>query len=208
MNTIVVLGAGYAGMRAAKKLAHANLDARIILVNRHPYHYEATQLHQIAAGTKEPADVTFDIRKVVSPKVEVLIDTVTGIDQEERRVTLEEHEPLRYDYLINALGFESETFGIKGAEENGWPLVDIDTSLAARHHLEQTLANYRNSHDPNDLHVVVCGAGFTSIEYLGELVYRMPKLVAEYGLPADQIKISCIEASPKILPMFSQKLVD
>lgn len=208
MKTIAVLGAGYAGMRAAKKLAHANLDARIILVNRNPYHYEATQLHQVAAGTKEPADVTFDIRKAVSPRIEVLIDTVTGIDQDKRQVGLGKHEPLRYDYLINALGFESETFGIKGAEENGWPLVDIDTALAARRRLENTLANYRNSHDPNDLHVVVCGAGFTSIEYLGELVYRMPKLVTKYDLPADQVKIICVEASPRILPMFSQNLVD
>lgn len=208
MKTVVVLGAGYAGMRAVKKLVHANVDAHIILVNKNPYHYESTQLHEVAAGTKEPADVTFDIRKVVPPKVDFIVDTVVSIDQDKREVNLKGHDPVHYDYLINALGFESETFGIKGAEENGWPIVDIDSALAARHHLEDSLANYHNSHDPNDLHIAVCGAGFTSIEYLGELVYRLPQLRARYGLPADQIKVYCIEASPKILPMFSQDLVD
>lgn len=206
MKKIVILGAGYAGLRAVKKLAHAKLDAQIVLVNKNPYHYESTQLHQIAAGTKEPADITFDIRKVAPRGVEVVIDEVTRIDCDAHQVLMREHEPIAYDYLINALGFESETFGIKGVEEYGWSLVDIDTALAARRHLEDTLRRYNTSHDENDLHIVVCGAGFTSIEYLGELVWRMPKLVKEYNLPADKIRIDCIEASPKILPMFEPKL--
>lgn len=206
MKTIVILGAGYAGLRAAKKLVHAKLDARIVLVNKNPYHYEATQLHQVAAGTKEPEDITFDIRDVEPQKVEVLIDEVTEIDRAAHKVLLKDHEPLAYDYLLNALGFESETFGIKGAEENGWPLVDVDTALAARRRLESMLARYNTSHDENDLHIVVCGAGFTSIEYLGELVWRLPRLVKEYGLPEEKIRIDCIEAAPKILPMFEPKL--
>ncbi|RBP97430.1 pyridine nucleotide-disulfide oxidoreductase [Bifidobacterium aemilianum] len=207
MKTIAVLGAGYAGLRTVKRLAHSNVNTRIVLVNKNPYHYESTQLHQVAAGTKEPADVSFDIKKSLPAGVEFILDEVVSIDEAKRVVTFKKHESLVYDYLVNALGFESETFGIKGAEENGWPLIDIDTALAAREHLEHTLASYRHSHDENDLHIAVCGAGFTSIEYLGELVYRMPELVKRYGLPADKIKIYCIEAAPKVLPMFDDKMV-
>ena len=208
MTTIMVLGAGYAGLRVVKKLAHAKTDAHIVLVNQNEYHYESTQLHQVAAGTKEPADVVFDLRKALPDSVELIVDKVVGIDQDNRRVSLEHHDPLSYDYLINALGFESETFGIKGADEYGWPLVDVDTALAARKKLEETLARYKTSHDPLDLSIVVCGAGFTSIEYLGELVYRLPQLSKRLGFPMDQVKVDCIEASPKILPMFSKDLVD
>ncbi|WEV72035.1 NAD(P)/FAD-dependent oxidoreductase [Bifidobacterium sp. ESL0790] len=210
MKKIVVLGAGYAGMRVVKKLVQGHADAQIVLVNKNPYHYEATQLHQVAAGTKEAADITFDIRPLLAGRknVEVVIDEVTRVDQDAKKVELKNGEPISYDYLVNALGFESETFGIKGAEENGWPLVDIDTALAARKHLEDTLRRYKTSQDPNDLRVVVCGAGFTSIEYLGELVYRMPKMAKEYGFPLDKVKIDCIEASPKILPMFEPNLAD
>lgn len=208
MTTIMVLGAGYAGLRVVKRLAHAKTDAHVVLVNQNEYHYESTQLHQLAAGTKEPADVVFDLRKSLPDSVTLIVDKVVGIDQDGHRVSLEHHDPLSYDYLVNALGFESETFGIKGAEEHGWPIVDVDTALAARRKLEQTLAHYQTSHDPLDLSIAVCGAGFTSIEYLGELVYRLPQLSKRLGFPMDRVKVDCIEASPKILPMFSKDLVD
>ncbi|KFI46991.1 NADH dehydrogenase [Bifidobacterium bohemicum] len=206
MKKIVVLGGGYAGMRAIKKLAHAKLDAEIVLVNKNPYHYESTQLHQLAAGTREVSDITFDVRQVVPKNVKVIIDEVTHIDQKANRVDLKNGGPINYDYLVNCLGFESETFGIKGAEENGLSIVDVNTAEAARDHLEAAFKRYRTSHDENDLHVVVCGAGFTSIEYLGELAFRLPRLAKEYGFPMDKVRLDCIEAAPRILPMFDQKL--
>ncbi|WEV59511.1 NAD(P)/FAD-dependent oxidoreductase [Bifidobacterium sp. ESL0728] len=208
MKRIVVLGAGYAGMRTVKKLASSGVAAQIVLVNKNPYHYQTTQLHEVAAGTKEPADITFDVAQTFANKknVQVIIDEVIRIDQDAKSVELRNNAPLQYDYLVNCLGFESETFGIKGADENGWPIIDINTALAARKHLEDTLKRYKTSHDPNDLRIIVCGAGFTSIEYIGELVYRLPRLAKEYGFPLNQVKIDCIEASPKILPMFDPKL--
>ncbi|MDN6769371.1 MAG: FAD-dependent oxidoreductase, partial [Bifidobacterium mongoliense] len=114
MATIAVLGGGYAGLRTVKRLMHDKVDAHIVLVNNHPYHYESTQLHEVAAGTKTSADITFDIREAVDHRVDVVIDTVVSIDRENKRVILEHGEPLAYDYLVNALGFESETFGVKG----------------------------------------------------------------------------------------------
>ncbi|RBP99125.1 NAD(P)/FAD-dependent oxidoreductase [Bifidobacterium xylocopae] len=206
MTTIAILGGGYAGLRAARKLAHAKVGARIILINRNPYHYQSTQLHQLAAGTKEPADVCFSIREAAPAGVDVVVDEVERVDRNARRVLLKSHQPIDYDYLLNALGFESETFGIEGAEENSLPLVDVDTAMAARRHLEETLARYRASGDELDLHIVVCGAGFTSIEYLGELVHRLPRLAKEHGFPMEKVRIDCIEAADKILPMFEPGL--
>ncbi|MEE8684985.1 MAG: NAD(P)/FAD-dependent oxidoreductase [Bifidobacterium mongoliense] len=206
MATIAVLGGGYAGLRTVKRLMHDKVDAHIVLVNNHPYHYESTQLHEVAAGTKTPADITFDIREAVDHRVDVVIDTVVSIDRENKRVILEHGEPLAYDYLVNALGFESETFGVKGVKEHSLSFTDIDSAVAVHEHIERTLANYATSHDENDLHIVVCGAGFTGIELLGELVHQVPRWTKQYGLPEGGMRIICVEAGKKILPMLPEDL--
>lgn len=206
MTKIVILGGGYAGLRTVKQLAAAKVDAELVLVNQNSYHYQSTQLHQVAAGTKEVADITFDIQGVLPRGVKFVLDRVTTIDREQHRVLLASGSELSYDYLVNALGFESESFGIPGVEENSLPLVDIPTALRAKEELENHLARYQYSHDENDLAIAVCGAGFTSIEYMGELAYRLPKLSKQYHFPLDKVKISCIEAADKILPMFEPDL--
>lgn len=208
MPTIAVLGAGYAGLRAVKQLLHAKVNAQIILVNEHFYHYESTRLHEVAAGNKKPTDILFDICEVVPDKVDIIIDTVERIQRDAKTVQLKSGKSLAYDYLVNALGFESETFGITGAEENSLSFNNLDSAVTVRNHIEKTLASYAASQNPNDLSIVVCGAGFTGIELLGELVHRAPKLTKQYHLPKNGIKITCIEASAKILPMLPAHLSD
>lgn len=208
MKRIVVLGAGYAGLRAAKELVSLKAEAEIILINKNDYHYESTQLHEVAVGTKNPNDITFKIRDIISPKIKFIQDEVTKIDRSHKKVVLKNSEAVSYDFLVNALGFESETFGIKGAEEFGLAIVDVKSALIAKKHLEDTLARYTSSQDENDLHIIVCGAGFTSIEYLGELVHRLPELIKRFNLPKDKIKIYCIEAGSKVLPMLDDHLAE
>ncbi|MGO2082844.1 NAD(P)/FAD-dependent oxidoreductase [Vagococcus sp.] len=204
---VVVLGAGYAGLKVVKQLQKKNLDLDIILVNKNNYHYESTQLHEVAAGTEPARKICFDVETVADKdKVMFIQDTVTKINREEQTVVLEKNDPIKYDYLVVALGFVSETFGIPGVDEFSYPLVNITTAEIAKSHLDETLRNYKESKDKNDLSIVVCGAGFTSIEYLGEITNRIPKMAAEFGFPESDVKITCIEAMPKLLPMFSEKL--
>lgn len=204
---IVVLGAGYGGLRVIKGLQKKHLDAEIVLVNKNSYHYEATYLHEVAAGTHDSDKICFDLKQVVNEKkVTFIQDTVEKINKDSKTVSLQKGNDLSYDYLVVALGFESESFNIPGVEENSLCLVDIPTATAARKHLEAQLVNYATSKDVNDLSIVVCGAGFTSIEYLGELTNLLPKLAKKYGFPLEQVKITCIEAMDKLLPMFPEKL--
>lgn len=204
---IVILGAGYAGLKTAKQLQKKNVNAEIILVNKNEYHYESTQLHEIAAGTEPGSKISFNIADVIdSNKVTFIQDEVTLIKKEEKKVILAKKGEISYDYLVIALGFESETFGIPGVNEFSKPLVDIKTAEAARQYLDTNLANYAKSKNEADLSIAVCGAGFTSIEYLGEITNRIPKLAEKLNFPADKVKITCIEAMPTLLPMFSEKL--
>lgn len=206
MTTIAVLGGGYAGLRAVKRLTHEHVQARIVLINNNPYHYESTQLHEVAAGTREPCDITFDIRTAIPDNVNLVIDTVQTVDQDNKTITLAQSAPIQYDYLINALGFESETFGIPGAEENSMSFNDIDSAVAVHEHLKRALANYATSHDENDLHIIVCGAGFTGIELMGELADQIPVWTEKYSLPERGITVLGVEAGEKILPMLPENL--
>lgn len=209
---IVVLGAGYAGLRTTRELSRLLTpeEADIVLVNKHNYHYETTWLHEVAAGTINPNQARFMISDVVNPnRVRLIYDTVVEVKKDDQRVVLENGE-ITYDYLVIALGFESNTFGIKGMEENAFAIVDIDSSRLIREHIELKFAQYKsNEHaDDSDLTILVGGAGFTGIEFVGELVEKIPKLCKKYDIDRHKARIINVEAMPSILPMFDKDLVE
>ncbi|WP_263851015.1 FAD-dependent oxidoreductase [Fructilactobacillus sanfranciscensis] len=86
MTDVLVLGAGYAGMRACKVLAKSKLDLNVTLVNKNSYHYDATALHTIAAGTNVPENIEMDIRDAVSDKIKFVQDTVVDINREKMKL--------------------------------------------------------------------------------------------------------------------------
>src|SRR5690625_528721 len=144
---IVVLGAGYAGLKTMRELAKtlSPEEADLVLVNKHNYHYETTWLHEVAAGTINPNQARFMISDVINPnRVRLIYDLVEKVDTENQRVVLENGE-LTYDYLVFALGFETNTFGIKGMAENAFSIVDIESSRLIREHIELKFAQYNNN---------------------------------------------------------------
>lgn len=208
---IVVLGAGYAGLKTTRELVKSLSpeEADLVLVNKHNYHYETTWLHEVAAGTINPNQARFMISDVVNPnRVRLIYDAVVEVNKDDQRVILENGE-ITYDYLVIALGFESNTFGIKGMEENAFAIVDIDSSRQIREHIELQFAKYNTDDNAkeSDLTILIGGAGFTGIELLGELVERVPKLCKKYDVDRHKVKIINVEAMPSILPMFDKELV-
>jgi len=207
MATTVVLGGGYAGMRAIKFLQKSlPTGDELILVDKTTQHTEKTNLHEVAAGTIDPERITYDIRTVIGKDVQFVQAAVTHVDVDQKVITLADHADLNYDYLVMALGFQSETFGVPGADTNALAMDDLASSQAVYAHIEETIKGYAETKDHNDLKIAVCGAGFTGIELLGELTQSLPKLQAKYGTPA--IKLVCLERMPSILPMFTQDLRD
>lgn len=209
---VLILGAGYGGLMTAvrlQKLVGIN-DARITLVNKNPYHYETTWLHEASAGTLHPDRVRYNIRDVINNnKIEFVEATAVIVNREEQTVVLEQGE-LHYDYLVVALGAEPETFGIDGLKEHAFSITNLNSARQIRDHMEYQFATYNNEVVKNDerLTIIVGGAGFTGIEFLGELTDRLPKLCEEYDLDKNKIKIMCVEAAPTILPGFDDDLID
>ncbi|MHC5250181.1 NAD(P)/FAD-dependent oxidoreductase [Enterococcus sp. LJL90] len=203
---VVILGAGYAGLRALKALQKAD-DLHITLIDKNDYHYEATDLHEVAAGTQSKESISYLIEDVVeSNKTTFIKGEVAKIDAEKQTVLLADGKEINYNYLIVALGFESESFGIAGVEEFALPMVNVETADAVHQHILAMMQKYQETQDENYLKIVVCGAGFTGIELLGALVEGRKEYAQIAGVKPEEIQIYCVEAVDHLLPMFSEKL--
>ena len=207
MAYVVILGAGYAGIRAVKTLSKlAPKGTTLTVVDQNANHEERTQLHEVAAGTVPATKITFNIQQVLPKDVQFIQSKVSKVDVSSKLVILENHAPLRYDYLIIALGFRSEDFGLPGAAENALPLDNVTSAETIAKTIELRVANYKQSQDPKDLTVIVAGAGFTGVELLGELTHSLPALAKKYDTPP--VKIISMEMATRILPMFDEKLAN
>ena len=205
---ILVLGAGYAGLTTVTKLQKTLgfQDADITLINKNEYHYESTWLHQVAAGTIHWEEATYPITKVINTqKVRFVPAEVTAIHRDEQRVETNQGE-FEYDILVVALGFESESFGIEGMDQYAETITSPQTAVEARQEIERNFINYKTSNDPRDLAILVGGAGFTGVEFLGELIESIPELAKQHNIDYNDVKITCVEAAPSMLPMFSDEL--
>lgn len=209
---IVILGAGYGGIMTAVRLQkemRAN-EAEVVLVNKHNYHYQTTWLHEPAAGTLHHDRTRILIKDVINEnKITFVQDAVVEIKHEEQKVMLENGE-LEYDYLVISLGFEPETFGIKGLKENAFSIRNVDSVRKIREHIEYEFASYNNDPEkkPERLTLIVGGAGFTGIEFVGELADRVPELCQEYDIDPKEVRVINVEATPTVLPGFDSDLVE
>lgn len=210
MKQVVILGAGYAGLKVTHELQKkASGDFKITLVNKNSYHYEATDLHEVAAGTQPSEKITYPVADIVDPKVTTFIqDEVTAFDPAKKTVSLKDHDDLTYDYLVVALGFVSETFGIKGAVENALPMTTVEEAEAIHAHILKVMDDYKQTPTPEALNIVIAGAGFTGIELAGALADGRKEYAARAGVNPSDIKISMLDAGTRLLPMFSDKLAE
>ncbi|WP_409175545.1 NAD(P)/FAD-dependent oxidoreductase [Brevibacillus fortis] len=208
---ILILGAGYGGLlttlQLQKKLNYN--EAEITLVNKHNYHYITTWLHEPAAGTAPADHARVSLDGILNKdKVNFVKGTVQAIQPEEQTVTLENGEVLSYDYLVIGLGSEPETFGIEGLKEHAFSIRSINAVRNIREHIEYMFSKFKNEPDRTDyLTFVVGGAGFTGIEFCGELGDRLPELCREFDVDPELVKVYCIEAAPTALPGFDPELI-
>ena len=125
--------------------------------------------------------------------------TVEAIDVTTKKVTTSAGE-FTYDYLVIGLGFEGETFGIPGLKEHALSLTNINTARQVREHIEYQFATWTLDEvkDDSKLTIIVGGAGFTGIEFLGELSNQIPKLCKEFDIPQENVRVLCVEAAPMV----------
>lgn len=211
-KNIVVVGAGYSGVSAtkflAKKLKKDN-DVQITLIDRHSYHTMMTELHEVAGGRVDPVAIQYDLQRLFARQknVQLVTDTVTGIDKENKIVTTKLGS-YTFDYLVLGMGGEPNDFGTPGVKEHGFTLWSFEDSVRIREHILKTVAKAAIEPDATVrramLTFVVCGSGFTGIEMIGELVDWKARLAKEYKLDPSEFSLKVVEAMPTILNMLGR----
>lgn len=207
---IVILGAGYAGLVCAletrKKMSED--DAKITLVNKHNYHQLITQLHETAVGARTDRATRISLPKLLQGKdIDFVKASVQSIHPEQKMVRFTDGETITYDFLVVALGSETEYFGVPGMREHAFTLKSLNQARLIRAHIESCFARYPLERKESLLRFVVGGAGFSGIELVGEFADAMPKFAAEAGIDYSLVEIYNVEAMPGILPGFDPELV-
>ncbi|WP_027091379.1 NAD(P)/FAD-dependent oxidoreductase [Cohnella thermotolerans] len=208
---ILILGGGYGGLLAAltarKDLSPA--EARITLVNRYPTHQIITELHRLAGDTIKEKAVALPLEKLLKGKdVNLLIDTVSEIKPNDKKVLLASGATVTYDALVVALGSETAFFGIPGLQENSFTLKSVDDANRIRAHVYDRLDAYKQSGNKADATIVVGGGGLTGIELVGEFADRLPEVCRSKGIDFADIKLYVVEAGPAILPVLPPELIE
>ncbi|EHI69845.1 FAD-dependent oxidoreductase [Streptococcus ictaluri] len=212
-QNIVIVGAGYAGIAAARHLTKTfkkNDDISITLIDKNSFHTYMTELHEVAAGRIEAEAIKYDLQRIFKkyPKVDLITDKVTAIDYEAKQVKAE-HHTLHFDYLILAMGGEANDFGTPGVKENGFTLWSIEAAEKLHCHILDACYRAMKEHDPAKrkalLTFSVIGAGFTGIEMIGELIDWVPILAKQFKLDVNEFSLKVIEATPTILTMVTPK---
>jgi NADH dehydrogenase len=204
---VVVIGAGFGGLRVAKGLRDVPVDVTVIDSNN--FHTFQPLLYQVATAGLDADDVCFPVRGILrrDDSARFVLGTVTRVDLATRHVTIDNEQNIPYDYLVIAAGTVSTDFGIDGVDEHTFPLKTLEHALALRTHL---LALYERSSAGGavDLGIVVVGGGPTGVEMAGglrELVDRV--LRKDYPeLDLSGIPITLIEAADRVLGPFHPSL--
>jgi NADH dehydrogenase len=212
VKNVVIIGAGFAGVHAAKKLAKKykkDASVTITLIDQHSYHTMMTELHEVAAHRVEPEAIKFDLRKLFKhTKVNLVTDRVTNVDHEKKTVTTE-HAAYSYDYLVLGMGGEPNDFGTPGVREHGFTLMSWEDAVKLREHIEQIVRKAATEHDAEKrramLTFAICGSGFTGVEMIGELIEWKARLAKVNKLAENDISLYLVEAIPTILNMLERK---
>ncbi|MGZ4791796.1 MAG: NAD(P)/FAD-dependent oxidoreductase [Ilumatobacteraceae bacterium] len=208
---VVIIGSGFGGIRAAKGLAHADVDVTIVDANN--YHTFQPLLYQVATAGLDADDIGFPIRRIFrrNSSISFVLGEVTKVDLGGRTVTIADDRVFGHDYLIIAAGTISTSFGIDGVGQHTFPLKTLHDALRLRAHL---LSRFERASaepgSPVDLGVVVVGGGPTGVEMAGGLRELIDKVFRkDYpDLAATPTPITLVEAADRVLGTFHRSLSD
>jgi NADH dehydrogenase len=208
---VVILGAGFGGLGALKKLRGA--DVAITLVDNHDYHTFQPLLYQVATAELGAAEVAFPVRNLLHGHENVTFHQarVTGIDLAKRKVIAEGIAPLDYDYLVLGLGAVVNYFNTPGAAEHALPLYTLDDAIRLKGHILKAFEAVDKDPaliDDGALTFCIVGGGPTGVELAGALAELLRSdLTKDYpNVPVKKARLILYEYSPHLLGPFKPKL--
>ncbi|HWC74501.1 MAG TPA: NAD(P)/FAD-dependent oxidoreductase [Gemmatimonadales bacterium] len=209
--TVVVVGAGFGGLRVTHALRRA--PVQVVLVDRNNYHLFQPLLYQVATAGLEPEEIAKPVRSILRGQKNFdfrLLD-VTRVDFTARRLETSDG-PITYDFLVLAPGGETNFFGLESIRRHGMGLKGIPDAIAIRNHVLTCFERAMLEPDPDKrralLTFIVVGGGPTGVEMAGALseLIRLV-LVKDYPrLNIKDVRILLLEATDKLLPALPERL--
>ena len=202
---VVILGAGFGGLTAARAMADT---AHVTVVDRHNFQTFLPLLYQVSTAGLAADHVAHPIRGALRKTgVQFRMGSPISVDHKNKTIKLDSSEVLAFDQLIVALGSVTADFSIPGVAEYALGMKSVSEALAIRAEVMRRFEDLCRFEDDTSFSISVVGGGPTGVEMAGafaELV-RGP-LKNDQAHAAAHIQINLIEAGPRILPMFSEKL--
>jgi len=210
MHRVVVVGAGFGGLSAARSLIGKDVD--VTIVDQRNFHTFQPLLYEVATAGLDTGDVAYPIRVIFgkADNVTFRMASVTGVDWDRREVLVAETTPLPFDSLIVATGATARFFGIPGASEYSFPLYTLTDARRLRDHilrrLEDVDADPEGSGAQGALTFVVVGGGPTGVEVAGALAELLDVAVRHDGFRFDRTagRIILIDALDRLLTPFEE----
>jgi NADH:ubiquinone reductase (H+-translocating) len=211
VKKVVIVGAGFAGLNAAKRLRRLkNVDVTVI--DRENHHLFQPLLYQVAMAALSPADIAVPIRSLlIAPNVRVIKSAAERVDPE-RRVVLANGTEYPYDYLLLACGAQHAYFGHEEWEANAPGLKSLSQATEIRRRVLEAFEAAEREADPaarrRYLTFVVVGGGPTGVELAGAIGEMSRYTLAKdfRSIDSRQTRVVLVEAGPRILPSFDEKL--
>jgi len=206
---IVILGAGFGGLFAARALAKVAAD--VTLVDRHNYHLFQPLLYQVATAGLPPSDIAWPIRSILSRQrnVRVLLDEVTGVDVARHEVGLHDRT-LAFDYLVVATGSTHSYFGHEEWQPIAPGLKSIDDATQIRRRILRAFEAAEIEDDAAErerlLRFVIVGGGPTGVELAGTIAELAHHTLAKdfRRIDPSAAKVILVEAGPRLLAAFHE----
>ena len=208
--TVVIVGGGFGGLRVARGLQNAPVS--VVLIDRRNHHLFQPLLYQVASAALSPADIARPIRSILRKQknTQVLLDEVTAVDPEAKRVHLRNTEPLHYDWLVLAAGAGHAYFGNDHWASFAPGLKSIEDALEIRRRVLLAYEAAEQAESEKErrrrLTFVVVGAGPTGVEMAGAL-----REIASETIPADfrrvdtrTARVVLVEGQDRILSAMSK----
>jgi NADH dehydrogenase len=208
---VVIVGAGFGGLAAARELANADVD--VLVINRTNYHGFWPLLYQVATAGLEPESIAYPVRAILRRyrNADFLLAEVNGVDFE-RRAVLTDVGPVMYDYLVLAAGSTTNFFGNERFERYTLGMKDLDEAQRLRNHILTCFEHAVAETDPVRraalLTFVVVGGGPTGVELAGAFIELIRHVMRkDYPmLDVRQAHVVLVEATDRVLATFPESL--